>query len=127
MRIYPGKGTAGLKRSYVAHAAISANRQIPIGLWNPDGAPDSLFRTGARLSLYKGNGPGGLMTGRQMAIDLGAYDWTVGVSDVGLTGHADVIVRKKGTGRVYLLQGSTKGFAKPVLIGTGMGIYDKAT
>jgi N-acetylmuramoyl-L-alanine amidase-like protein/VCBS repeat protein len=127
MRIYPGKGTAGLKPSYVAHAAISAYRQIPIGLWNPDGAPDSLFRAGARLSLYKGNGPGGLMKGRQMAIDLGAYDWTVGVSDVALTGHADVIVRKKGTGRVYLLQGSTKGFAKPVLIGTGMGIYDKAT
>jgi hypothetical protein len=127
MRIYPGKGTAGLKRSYVAHAAISAYRQIPIGLWNPDGAPDSLFRTGARLSLYKGNGPGGLMKGRPMAIDLGAYDWTVGVSDVGLTGHADVIVRKKGTGRLYLLQGSTKGFARPVLLGTGMGIYDKAT
>ena len=127
MRIYPGKGTAGFKPSYVAHAGINAYRQIPIGLWNPDGAPDSLFRTGAKLSLFQGNGPGGLMKGRQMAIDLTGFDWSIGVSDVGLTGHADVIVRKKGSGKLYLLQGSTKGFARPVLLGTGMGIYDKAT
>ena len=40
---------------------------------------------------------------------------------------ADVIVRTRGTGQLFLLQGSTKGFAKPVLLGTGMGIYDKAT
>jgi hypothetical protein len=127
MRIYPGNGIAGFKRSYVAHGAIDAWRQIPIGLWNPDGAPDSLIRKGAALSLYKGNGPGGLMNGRRMGLDLGGYDWAVGVSDVGLTGHADLVVRKKGTGRLFLLQGSTKGFAKPVLLGTGMGIYDKAT
>ncbi|HWM72793.1 MAG TPA: FG-GAP-like repeat-containing protein [Nocardioides sp.] len=127
MRIYPGKGVAGFKRSYVAHAGINAYRQIPIGLWNPDGAPDSLFRTGAKVSLYQGNGPGGLMRGRQMGIDLGGFDWSVGVSDVGLTGHADLIVRKKGTGKLYLLQGSTRGFARPVLLGSGMGIYDKAS
>ena len=36
-------------------------------------------------------------------------------------------MRKKGTGQLYLLPGSTKGFAKPVLLGTGMGIYDLAT
>ena len=46
---------------------------------------------------------------------------------MGLSGHPDLIVRKKGTGQVYLLQGSTNGFAKPVLLGTGMGIYDLAT
>ena len=36
-------------------------------------------------------------------------------------------MRKKGTGQLYLLQGSTKASAKPVLLGTGMGIYDLAT
>ena len=41
MRIYPGKGVGGFKPSYVAHAPIDAFRQIPIGLWNPDGAPDT--------------------------------------------------------------------------------------
>jgi hypothetical protein len=127
MRIYPGKGTDGFRPSYVARSAINANRQIPIGRWNRDGAPDTLYRKGGTLSLFKGNGPGGLMSGRQMRIDLSRYDWTVGVSDVGLTGHADVIVRKRGTGQLYLLQGSTSGFAKPVLIGRGNGVFDKAT
>ena len=49
------------------------------------------------------------------------------MSDVGLTGHADVVVRKRGTGQLYLLPGSTRGFGKPVLLGTGMEIYDLAT
>jgi hypothetical protein len=127
MRIYPGKGVDGLRASYVAHAGIDAGRQIPVGLWNRDGAPDNLFRKGGRVSIFKGNGPGGLMGGRQMRLDLSAYDWTIGVSDVGLTGHADVIVRKKGTGQVWLLPGSTSGFGTPVLLGSGTGIYDKAT
>ncbi len=127
MRIYPGKGVDGLKLSYVAHGSISAARQIPIGLWSPDGAPDTLFRAGGKLALFRGNGPGGLMNGRQMQIDMSQFDWTVGVSDVGLTGHADVIVRKRGTGQLFLLPGSTKGFGKPLLLGTGMEIYDKAT
>jgi hypothetical protein len=127
MRIYPGKGVGGVRASYVAHRAIDAWRQIPIGRWNRDGAPDSLFRKGPKLSMYKGNGPGGLMRGRQVRISLKPYDWTVGVSDVGLTGHADVIVRKRGTGQVWLLQATARGFRAPVLIGRGTVGYDKAS
>jgi hypothetical protein len=127
MRIYPGKGTSGLRTSYVAHGAISATRQIPVGRWNGDGAPDSLFRNGATLNLFKGNGPGGLMNGRRMSLNVGPFDWIVGISDVGLTGHSDVVVRKRGTGELYLLPGSTKGFGKPVLLGRGTGIYDRVT
>jgi hypothetical protein len=127
MRIYPGKGIDGLRTSYVAHAPIDAWRHIPIGRWNGDGAPDSLFRKGSTLMLYPGNGPGGLMEGRRLNLDLQQYDWTVGVSDVGLTGHADLVVRKRGTGELWLLPGSTKGFGNPVLIGRGMRAYDVVT
>ncbi len=127
LRIYPGKGSDGFRRSYVAHGAINAWRQIPIGRWNRDGSPDSLFRKGKTLSLFKGNGPGGLMNGRNLNINLSRFDWTVGVSDVGLTGHADLVVRTRRTGQLYLLPGSTRGFGKPVLLGTGMEIYDLAT
>jgi len=127
MRIYPGRGVNGFRPSYVARGAVNAFRQIPIGLWNPDGAPDVLFRKRGTLSIFKGNGPGGLVSGRQMAIDLSSFDWTIGVKDVGLTGHADVIVRRRGTGELWLLPGSTSGFGKPVLLGRGNGIYDKAT
>ena len=79
MRIYPGRGLSGLKASYVAHSAISAGRQVPVGRWNADGAPDSLFRSGSTLSLYPGNGPGGLVGGQRLSVDVSAYDWIVGV------------------------------------------------
>ncbi len=127
MRIYPGKGVDGLKASYVAHSEIKAARQISVGLWSADGAPDTLFRSDGKLAMFRGNGPGGLVNGRMLPIDMSAFDWTVGVSDVGLTGHADVVVRKRGTGQLWLLPGTFKGFGTPLLLGDGMEIYDKAT
>jgi len=127
MRIYPGKGVGGVRPSFVARAAVDAARQIPIGLWNADGAPDVLYRKGGTLTVIRGNGPGGLTSAQRIGIDMRPFDWTIGVSDVGITGHADVIVRKKGTGQLWLLPGSAAGFGTPVLLGTGMGIYDKAT
>ncbi len=66
IRIYPGNGLNGLKPSYVAYGAIDAGRQVAIGRWDGDGAPDSLFRKGSQLTLFPGNGPGGL-TGPQAA------------------------------------------------------------
>ena len=64
MRIYPGRGLSGLRASYVAYRSIKAGEQIGIGRWDGDGAPDTLFRRGDDLSLYPGNGPGGLVGSR---------------------------------------------------------------
>ena len=45
----------------MAHSPITAARQVAVGRWDADGAPDSLFRrSGGRLTMYRGNGPGGL-------------------------------------------------------------------
>jgi hypothetical protein len=126
MRIYPGKGAAGLRPGYVAHAAISAGRQIAVGRWDGDGAPDSLFRKGARLTLYPGNGPGGLTTGRSVKADLTPYDWVVGTSDVALTGHPDLLVRERATGYLWLLQGTATGLSPRRFLATGMGGFDLA-
>ena len=125
MMIYPGKGLDGLKKAYVAYGSISASRQIPVGRWNLDGAPDSLFKSGDSLDLYPGNGPGGLTGERTLKLDLSPYDWVVGVSDLQLTGHPDVLVREKKTGYLYALRGSARhGFAPRRFLGEGMGIYD---
>lgn len=126
VRIYPGSGLAGLKASYVAHGRINASRQIPIGLWDGDGSPDSLFRLGNQLTLYPGNGPGGLTGAKALSVDLSPYDWVIGVSDVNLTGHPDVIVRAKATGYLWLLRASKSGFAPRRFLGEGMGAYDLA-
>ena len=127
MRIYPGNGLAGLRSSYVAHSGIDAARQVGVGRWDADGAPDSLLRTGDSLAVYPGNGPGGLTGRTALGVDVAAYDWVIGVSDLRLTGHSDVIVREKATGLLFALQGSAKkGITSRRLLGEGMGIYDLA-
>ncbi|ABL80919.1 MULTISPECIES: FG-GAP-like repeat-containing protein [unclassified Nocardioides] len=126
MRIYPGNGLAGLKPSYVAHGRIAAGRQVPVGRWDGDGAPDSLFRSGARLTLFPGNGPGGLTDPKRLGLDLTPYDWVIGVSDVLLTGHPDLVVREKATGYLWLLQGTATGFKPRRFLAEGMGEYDLA-
>jgi hypothetical protein len=126
IRIYPGAGTAGLKPSYVAHSRITAGQQIPVGRWNADGAPDSLFRSGSSLTLYPGNGPGGLTDPQQLKGSLSGYDWVVGISDETLTGHPDLVVREKATGNLYLLQGTATGLEPRRFLASGMGAYDLA-
>ncbi len=126
MRIYPGRGLSGLKPSYAAFGGVQAGRQIPVGLWTGDGAPDSLFRNGRTLKMHPGNGPGGLMGGRTMQLDLTPYDWVVGISDVDLVGHPDLVVRNRTTKQLMLIPGyaTGKGFGTPIALGSGFGIYD---
>ncbi|MGZ6752564.1 MAG: FG-GAP-like repeat-containing protein [Nocardioides sp.] len=126
MRIYPGNGLSGLKPSYVAHSSIDAGKQIPIGRWDGDGAPDSLFRKGSKLTVYPGNGPGGLTVPKTLGLDLSPYDWFVGISDEQLTGHPDVLAREKATGYLWLLQATPDGFAKRRFMAEGMEAYDLA-
>lgn len=126
MRIYPGNGLTGLQPSYVAHSAITAGTQIPVGRWDGDGAPDSLFRKGGSLTLYPGNGPGGLTSARSMSVDLSRYDWVVGVSNLRLSGHPDLVVRDSRTGYLWALQATANGFRAPRFLGEGMGVYDLA-
>jgi hypothetical protein len=124
IRIYPGNGADGLKASYVAHGRIAAGAQVPVGRWNGDGAPDSLFRSGSKLMLFPGNGPGGLTDPQSLGLDLSQYDWVVGISDEGLTGHADLVVRSRKTGYLWLIPGTQKGFSPRRFLGEGMGAYD---
>jgi hypothetical protein len=126
MRVYPGKGTAGLKRSYPVYGAIADGTPIGIGRWNTDGAPDSLLRRGGSLTVLHGNGPGGLHTPSKLHVDLTPYDWVLGVSDLQVTGHPDLIVRQKKTGRLYALPGTTSGLKAPLYLGAGFGDYDLA-
>jgi hypothetical protein len=126
IRIYPGNGLNGLKPSYVAHGAIDAARQVAIGRWDGDGAPDSLFRKGSQLMVFPGNGPGGLTSPQALGLDVSAYDWVIGVSDLNLGGHADLVAREKATGYLWALRATATGFAPRRFLGEGMRIYDLA-
>ncbi len=126
MRIYPGRGTDGLKYSFVAHGEIDAGTQIGIGRWDGDGSPDSLFRKGDALTLFPGNGPGGLTNPQKLGLKLARYDWVVGVSDVNLTGHPDLLVRERASGNLWLIRATADGFSKRRFMASGMKEYDLA-
>ena len=105
---------------------INAGRQVAVGRWTADGAPDSIFLKQAKPTLYAGNGPGGLTTGRALPLDLAPYDWVIGIRDIRLTGHSDLIVREKATGYLWLIPGTTTGFGARRFLAEGMGGYDLA-
>ena len=117
MMIWPGRGTAGLGAPYVAYGRIKGSKQISVGRWDKGGAPDTLVRQRKTLTMYAGNGPGGLTGSRLLPIDVSPYDWIVGVSDVHLKGHPDLIVRSKATGELILIEGRGKSFKAPVSLG----------
>ena len=127
MRIYPGNGRTGFRSSYVAHSAISANRQFGVGRWNSDGSPDSLLRrSDGALVLYPGNGPGGLTGGTRIASAGTGYDWMVAAGDVNADGRPDLVAREAATGKLWLRPGTSSGFGTRRLVTTGMGRYDLA-
>lgn len=126
LRLYPGRGLDGLAPSYVAHSAISAADQIAIGRFDTDGAPDSIFRKGSMLTLYRGNGPGGLLNPKKLSLDVSAYDWVVGISSATLGSRPDLLVRRAGTGDLYRIPGTASGFGAPRLLTQGMEGYDLA-
>jgi hypothetical protein len=124
LRLYPGNGLAGLKPSYVAHSPITAAKQIGIGRWDDDGAPDTFFRRDNRLHVYFGNGPGGLMGSRTVGPDLTPYSSVVGISDERLSGRGDLIARARGTGDLYLLDATSNGFLPRRYLGDGLAGFD---
>jgi len=126
MRIYPGRGAAGIAASYVSHSAITAKKQIAVGRWNGDGAPDALFAKGKKTLLYPGNGPGGLTNPITVGGSLAAYSWIIGVSNVGGTGKSALIVRN-GAGALYEIDATATGMlGTPRLLGSGYSGYDLA-
>jgi hypothetical protein len=95
----------------VAHAAISAVRQLGIGRWDGDGSPDSVLqRSDGSLVLYPGNGPGGLTGGRRIGTVGRIYDWVIAVGDVTGDGRPDLVARSRATTRLWVLPGSSRGF-----------------
>ncbi|MFZ2510088.1 MAG: N-acetylmuramoyl-L-alanine amidase, partial [Gordonia sp. (in: high G+C Gram-positive bacteria)] len=125
MRIWAGRGAAGLSGGTPAAAAMTASRQLGGGRWDADGSPDSLFQVGNSLVLRRGNGPGGL-TGAPVTLgfDLSPYDWVGTAPGLKGSGHTVLLVRTRGTGELRAVKTDGVRFGKPKLLATGLAGYD---
>ncbi|WP_122818382.1 FG-GAP-like repeat-containing protein [Nocardioides pantholopis] len=123
MHLYPGAGPGALGAGSLVLGAIPGSVPLGVARWD-GGTPGILVRASNRPTLY-GTGPGSAGA-RTLAGNLKPYNWAVGIRDIGLTGHPDVLVRRKGTGDLFLLPGSTAGFGKPRYLGGGMNAFDLA-
>jgi len=109
LMIWPGRGRNGVGSAYRSHSAIAAKVQIAAGRWNADGAPDSIFRADNRLTLYPGNGPGGLTNPTAMGIDVTRYNLIVGVANLTGGSFSDLVARQKKTAALYALRRTSSG------------------
>lgn len=101
IRIWPGRGTSTLGASYRMGSGISGvTLQVGMGRWyNDDGAPESIFKVGSTLRVYKTNGPGGLVSSSATNLDTTPFDFIVGVKDLrGASSGSDQLLRRISDG-----------------------------
>ncbi len=118
MRIYPGRGAAGLRPSYPAYGGITGSRQVGAGLWDKDGAPDTVVVRKRALWLYRGNGPGGITgPGVQLGSIPDGLGAVVGVAPLRNPGHSGLVLREKADRTLWFWSASGTGLKKRVPLG----------
>jgi hypothetical protein len=91
--VYPMTAAGGfLPRRILGTNWGTVSDVVGVGTWDGDGAPDLVARmTNGSLRLYIGNGPGRLITSRELAPSASVTD-LVGAGDVEGDGRAELLV-----------------------------------
>jgi uncharacterized protein with LGFP repeats len=125
MQIFAGKGgrTLGVKKNsvrkgYAAYGAVKGRQNLVAGLYDADGAPDSIVRKGKTIKLYRGNGPGGWFGATTLESSSRGFDWLMGMGRVDSNRTPDFVGRSKATGTLYLLPGTASGWGRAIALGT---------
>jgi len=106
----------------------------PVGDVTGDGNPDLVGRPeGGSMRTFPGDGESGFLRSRPVDASVTnrlsagrprKYDWMLNVGDANGDNKPDLIARAKVSGKLWLMPGSRKGYAKRRFIGEGFASYD---
>ncbi len=131
--LYPGKGGGKLG----ARVKIGSNWKgyhsfAAVGDVTGDRLPDMVASDPwGGTWLYPSDGKGGFKPRMKapskaimrLPVSTSGYDWRVGIKSMSGATNADVVVRERGTGLLYVLDGSA-GYKVRRFLGSGMDSYD---
>ncbi len=124
LRVYPGDGRTGLRRSVVSSDAVQADRVVGVDTWGGDRLADVVLRRADGslevTSLLGTNRHDGSRVGSR----ADRYDWVLGLGDVDGRGRSDVVARQRSSGDLWLLRGTRDGFTSRWRLGSGFDRYD---
>ncbi len=116
--VYPGNGRAALGQAEVLAPGVKAGSLLDLGRWDGDSTVDTALLNGAALSWLPSSSGGA----QALAADVNGLTGVLSAADVTGDGRRDLIGREGG--RLWLLAGTTGGFAPRRYLGTGFGGYD---
>lgn len=136
LQLFTGNGAGQLTWAAQLGTGFGSISLVPAGDVTGDGFPDLLGTPpNGTLMVYAGTGSG-ILSGQQVGgrkisqaglpSDLSGFDWVFGVSDIRAKGRGDYIVRRSGTGDVFVYTGTTGKVSAPRFLGGGMEVFDLA-
>jgi hypothetical protein len=97
---------------------------VAVGDATGDGLPDLWPGTGSAIGAARTGAPVSARTA--LKYDFTPYDWVIAISDIKAGGHADLLVRERATGHLFVLYATDTGVNGRRFLGEGMGAYDLA-
>ena len=114
--IFPGDGAKGFEAPVLAPSSLTSFNQIGSGSWKPQQLPGSAYiSSDGSFVPFLSSGAG----------DPKSYDWVLGPGDLDGDGRNDLVGRDSA-GLLWLLPGTSTGYAARRLLGSGFGSYTAA-
>lgn len=124
MRIFPGNGGRGFWSVRWAPTRLVTFGQMGSGQWLPREMPESVYPSTADNRFVPIGGRVQSEAARMRTVDPATYDVVLGSGDLDGDGKADLMVRQKSNGTMWMLKGDGSGGSSArIFLGKGFAAY----